>query len=133
MPLTPGPGGLNDAGEIVGYYQDTARSIHGFVRDASGHILTVDLPGADTTNDFGINDTVGSLVGAYIRNRAYYGWSMPSPSGRWRCACAARIGPWCPSMTGERSVPNREILVEADHLEKRFPGYAAVRGISLRC
>jgi sodium transport system ATP-binding protein len=30
-------------------------------------------------------------------------------------------------------VSNREILVEADHLEKRFPGYAAVRGISLRC
>ena len=50
------PGELNDAGEIVGYYRDTARAIHGFVRDASGHILTVDLPGADTTNVFGISD-----------------------------------------------------------------------------
>ncbi|SRR6266568_1394144 len=54
--------GINDSGEIVGYYQNTA--IHGFV-DLGGVFSTLDFPGATSTSPRGVNNA-GDIVGTYV-------------------------------------------------------------------
>jgi hypothetical protein len=70
------PQGINDLGEIVGYYEDANNVNHGFVRSATGVITTFDAPGAcgaaappagcayNGTFAYGIN-SLGAVVGQY--------------------------------------------------------------------
>ena len=53
--------GINDSGEIVGAYYDTAGKEHGFV-DIGGVFSSVDFPGALSTQVNGVNDG-GTIVG----------------------------------------------------------------------
>jgi hypothetical protein len=53
---------INDAGEVVGYYQ-TITATHGFVLDANGFV-TIDAPGASLTEVTGINNH-GELAGRF--------------------------------------------------------------------
>jgi len=56
--------GINDAGQIVGSYQDGAGS-HGFFLDSDGTTFTsIDFPGATSTLAYGINNA-GEIVGSY--------------------------------------------------------------------
>jgi probable HAF family extracellular repeat protein len=56
--------GINDAGEIVGWYTDNAGRYHGFLEDG-GVVTTIDNPlGTNGTVVQGIND-VGQIVGWY--------------------------------------------------------------------
>jgi uncharacterized membrane protein len=56
--------GLNDAGQVVGFYDDpTTGRERGFVYD-KGAFTTIDAPNSLATNLFGINDA-GEIVGAY--------------------------------------------------------------------
>jgi probable HAF family extracellular repeat protein len=55
--------GINDTGQIVGYYSDGSRE-HGFLRNAAGAYMTFDYPGSSSTSVSGIND-LGQIVGAY--------------------------------------------------------------------
>ncbi len=57
------PYGINDAGNIVGRYDDRTYSHHGFL-DVGGVFTSIDFPGAQWTYASGINDT-GSIVGRY--------------------------------------------------------------------
>lgn len=50
MPLA-----IDAFGRVVGYYEDTSRVLHGFVRDAQGTFTTVDAP-------FGSDETLGSAL-----------------------------------------------------------------------
>jgi hypothetical protein len=59
------PTGINDAGTISGYYQDSGSTYHGFVRAADGTITRINIPGA------GIEGTVASAINA---NEAIVGW-----------------------------------------------------------
>jgi uncharacterized membrane protein len=59
------PGDIDNAGRIVGEYQDAAGMFHGFLRDPSGAFTTIDVPGAVATSITGINDE-GSMVGAFL-------------------------------------------------------------------
>ena len=52
--------GINNSGQIVGYFDDT-RGRHGFV-DTGGSLSTIDVPGARVTQANGINDS-GQIVG----------------------------------------------------------------------
>jgi probable HAF family extracellular repeat protein len=54
--------GINDAGQIVGYFDD-ATGRHGFLKDGSIY-TTVDVPGATRTEANGINST-GQIVGYF--------------------------------------------------------------------
>jgi probable HAF family extracellular repeat protein len=58
------PFGINDVGEIVGFYQD-ASGQHGFLY-AAGVFTSLDVPGAATgsTQAFGVNNR-GQIVGIY--------------------------------------------------------------------
>ncbi|MGO8932030.1 MAG: hypothetical protein ACLQU3_34710 [Limisphaerales bacterium] len=57
------PLGINDPGQVVGYYADDVGTIHGFLKDHKS-ITTLDVPGADLTESWGINDG-GDIVGLY--------------------------------------------------------------------
>jgi probable HAF family extracellular repeat protein len=56
--------GINDAGQVVGYYGDISGT-HGFLLDVDGSYTTIDLPGARETIPSGINDA-GQIVGSYV-------------------------------------------------------------------
>ncbi|MBZ5624415.1 MAG: right-handed parallel beta-helix repeat-containing protein [Acidobacteriia bacterium] len=60
--------GINDAGDVVGYYKDAAQLAHGFLRRGS-QFTTVDFPGARQTNIFSINAR-GDIGGVYYDNSA---------------------------------------------------------------
>jgi uncharacterized membrane protein len=60
--------GINDAGQVVGYYGD-ATSLHNFV-DTSGSFSTVNVPDATAS---GINAT-GQVVGTYSDGTRLYGF-----------------------------------------------------------
>jgi uncharacterized membrane protein len=55
--------GVNDAGEIVGYYSNDEVTFHGFTL-IGGTFSTVDYPGATDTYLYGINNK-GQIVGAW--------------------------------------------------------------------
>jgi uncharacterized membrane protein len=57
------PIGINDRGQIVGYYDD-ADGLHGFLRQKDGRFRTIDFPGARATEALKINNR-GQIVGLY--------------------------------------------------------------------
>jgi hypothetical protein len=56
--------GLNDTGEIVGYYNSNDDVRHGFIRSPQGNFTFFDIPGSVQTSIQGVNDA-GELVGWY--------------------------------------------------------------------
>ena len=56
--------GINNAGQIVGYYTDSGGKSHGFLLDVDGSYTTLDVPGATATYPVGINDA-GQIVGGH--------------------------------------------------------------------
>lgn len=57
------PLGLNDRGQVTGYYTDDSGYWHGFLKDRST-ITTIDVPGADLTEPGAINDK-GDIAGTW--------------------------------------------------------------------
>ena len=61
--------GINDAGDMVGYYADSASgSTHGFLL-SGGSFTVIDYPGADSSRASGIND-FGQIVGWALKGDA---------------------------------------------------------------
>jgi hypothetical protein len=58
------PQGMNNSGQVVGYYLDSAGASHGFLRGAEGTMITLDVPGAATTTVASISST-GWIAGSY--------------------------------------------------------------------
>ena len=58
------PLGINDSGEIVGYWDVDPAATHGFYRSANGKVSNIDVPGAAATVAFGITDH-GQIAGYY--------------------------------------------------------------------
>ncbi len=57
--------GLNDTGQVVGWYGEQFESSHGFLRKKDGACEAIDVPGANATIALGINDP-GQIVGIYF-------------------------------------------------------------------
>jgi probable HAF family extracellular repeat protein len=56
--------GINERGQIVGFYSDAATGLrHGFLWE-EGELTTIDVPGARATEASGINNR-GQIVGFY--------------------------------------------------------------------
>jgi probable HAF family extracellular repeat protein len=76
--------GINDAGQIVGYYSDSKGATHGFL-DIGGSYTTLDDPnGVNGTWAYGISNS-GFIVGQYIDTNSVlqsfiYG-NFPAPRG----------------------------------------------------
>ena len=66
--------GINDAGQIVGFFSRTNPGLpHGFLRDAKGAFTTIDVPGAISTQVFGINAT-GEIAGQFFDGSGVHGF-----------------------------------------------------------
>src|SRR5215468_8208510 len=59
--------GINDAGQIVGWYTTGVGGYHGFLLDVDGSYTTIDVPGAIATYAEGIN-AAGQIVGVIYRD-----------------------------------------------------------------
>jgi hypothetical protein len=57
-------GGINDLRQLVGYYTDATSTLVGFLRQPSGQFVSVIVPGALSTQVYGINDC-GIVVGVW--------------------------------------------------------------------
>src|SRR4051812_4413319 len=60
--FSTGANGINDAGQIVGGFNDSTGT-HGFLY-TGGSLTQIDVPGASFTTVFGINDA-GQIVGQF--------------------------------------------------------------------
>lgn len=60
--------GINDRGEIVGYYTDSSNRVHGYTAvqnfQTVGTFKTFDVPGSTATEAWGVNN-LGQIVGNY--------------------------------------------------------------------
>jgi probable HAF family extracellular repeat protein len=69
-PIIPVPGsatyafGINDVGDIVGFYGQPDGSSHGYLRSADGNYTSLDVPDAQLTCAYGINNN-GIIVGSF--------------------------------------------------------------------
>ena len=59
-----GPNGINNVGQIVGFYDDNTGGRHGFLSDR-GNFTSFDFPGSRLTAPTDINDD-GQIVGLYV-------------------------------------------------------------------
>src|SRR5215472_13194101 len=80
------PGGINFWGVIVGSYQDTNSTYHGFVRSPEGTFTTFEAPGADLGSFNGtapccIND-LGAITGVYYDKTGFSHGFLRSPEGK---------------------------------------------------
>jgi probable HAF family extracellular repeat protein len=76
-----GANGINDAGLIVGGFEDHTGRDHGFLKSGSS-FTSIDVPGADFTEASGINDA-GLIVGDFRDSRGHHGFvatPVPEPS-----------------------------------------------------
>ena len=55
--------GVNETGQVCGFYTDTAKVMHGFLLNL-GHFTMLNFPGATGTQAFGLNNQ-GQVVGSY--------------------------------------------------------------------
>lgn len=56
--------GINNAGDITGFYNKTPTVVDAFLKTHNGHFSTIAFPGASMTEAFGVND-FGEVVGQY--------------------------------------------------------------------
>jgi hypothetical protein len=64
--------GVNNAGDVVGFYQPTSTTFSGF-EDIGGSITNIMFPGSTSTQALGIND-LGDIVGDYTLNGDMFGF-----------------------------------------------------------
>jgi uncharacterized membrane protein len=73
--------GINDLGEVTGYYLDASGSQHGFVRSATAKFTSFDVPGsAGFSNPVAIN-LEGSIVGYYLDSNSQFHAFLRKPNG----------------------------------------------------
>jgi len=71
--LFSAPLGINDHGQVVGYWQDTNGNVHGYFYDGTNY-TSIDYPGAGSTKAVGINNA-GVISGCYVTPSSYpYGF-----------------------------------------------------------
>jgi hypothetical protein len=70
IPWVPGLGpsltaaGINNSGDVAGFYNKTSTSVDAFLKLHSGKFITLAYPGAAMTQAFGVNDS-DEVVGTY--------------------------------------------------------------------
>jgi hypothetical protein len=70
--------GMNNHGDIAGFYPDSSNKDHGFIWDPTTGSRTIDVPGATGgTFAFGINDA-GTIAGQYNIGTTNYGFLLDS-------------------------------------------------------
>jgi hypothetical protein len=75
---TTSPSGLNDEGQIAGYFADASGVYHGFIKEY-GTYTTIDAPGAPYTFLDGINNS--GVIQGQIYNAAFFAQGFTATSG----------------------------------------------------
>jgi probable HAF family extracellular repeat protein len=57
--------GITDSGQVVGFFEDAGKAIHGFLRTPTTASTIIDIPGASNTGAGGINGA-GEIVGTFM-------------------------------------------------------------------
>ena len=70
--------GINDGGQIVGYYVDSSRHIHGYLL-SNGTYAAINYPLATDTFAMGLKDD-GQIVGGYNKAGQTHGF-LYNPNG----------------------------------------------------
>jgi len=79
------PQGVNDRGQSVGRFRDSAGIFHGYLRQGDGSFVTIDPPGSIFTDAFDINDG-GTIVGIWQAAAGAFHAFTRSPSGLYSVA-----------------------------------------------
>jgi hypothetical protein len=73
--------GINDLGEVTGYYFDASGVQHGFLRSVTGKFTSFDIPGsAGSANPIAIN-LEGAVVGYYFDANSQFHAFLRKPNG----------------------------------------------------
>jgi hypothetical protein len=56
--------GINNRGDVAGFYTTKGGTVDGFLKLSNGHFTTIAVPGASMTQAFGLNDS-DTVVGTY--------------------------------------------------------------------
>ena len=104
--------GINDAGQIVGTYTDTAGIAHGFMYH-NGVYTRMDYPSTAHNYAFGINDQ-GDLVGSY---------SEVMPRGPYHASLRTAAGVWSPFDFPGNETDGRAINTQGDIVGIYNAGY----------
>jgi hypothetical protein len=67
--------GINDQGQISGYYQDSQGVYHGFLKQGA-EITNFDVPGADGGTGPGTINNVGDVAGPYMTSGNFHGFIL---------------------------------------------------------
>ena len=70
------PCGINDHGQVVGFYGEAGISAHGFLYDG-GTFTSIDVPGAVNTSAARINNR-GDIIGSFFDGKAHHGYEYRS-------------------------------------------------------
>jgi uncharacterized membrane protein len=73
--------GINDLGEVTGYYFDVSGLQHGFVRSATGKFTSFDVPGAAGFSDPIAINLEGAVVGYYLDPNSQFHAFLRKPNG----------------------------------------------------
>jgi hypothetical protein len=71
---------ISGGGAIAGFFTNTSGRVVGFVRKASGAIVTLSKPNADVTEALGVN-VKGEVVGAYTVGSGTFGFTWTATGG----------------------------------------------------
>jgi hypothetical protein len=73
--------GINDLGEVTGYYFDVTGSAHGFLRSVTGQFKTFDVPGSAGFTDSVAINLEGAVVGYYLDASSQFHAFLRKPDG----------------------------------------------------
>jgi hypothetical protein len=121
--------GINNAGDIVGTFQDTGQPSHGFVRDTSGHLKTIDPPGSLSTELRGINNA-GQIVGWFSDTRTQNGF-VGTPTDVELVIAPIGHDDWLPEGTIDEDTPGGVRLAVRAVLQKKGGGPPGVKATSI--
>jgi hypothetical protein len=73
--------GINDLGEVTGYYVDVSGALHGFLRSATGKFTSFDAPGAAGFSEPTAINLEGAIVGYYADANSQFHAFLRKPDG----------------------------------------------------
>jgi len=65
--------GINSTGDVVYWWEDSAKGIHGALRQGGKYFTLDDPQGVGETYGYGLNDH-SQIVGSYITSRILHGY-----------------------------------------------------------
>jgi hypothetical protein len=72
--------GINNRGDITGFFTSSSGAVKSFLRKRNGHTTTLSITGASATTALGVNDA-DEVVGVYTQGTAMHGFTWTAKHG----------------------------------------------------